>query len=241
MDDDALVAALHRELHEAYRPIEVQPDLGGNPNRYTTARFLMFTQVEYVPGPDGQLGQECVYTGRFAVTPEGEEPARDAINCEHTWPRSRMAAEDTLRYSHEQSDIHHLLPTDPNVNSARGSLPFGDVMSVQNGSFRPALIGDDGAGHLVFEPRDERKGDVARVIFYFATRWGTGLAAYEEAPLRRWMVDDPVDARERRRNDLIEAIQGNRNPYIDCPELVGRIADFAEFEPLDTEQSLPAP
>jgi endonuclease I len=35
-----------------------------------------------------------------------------------------------------------------------------------------------------------------------------------------WHVIDPPDDWERHRNDLTEAVQGKRNPYIDHPELV---------------------
>jgi hypothetical protein len=37
--------------------------------------------------------------------------------------------------------------------------------------------------------------------------------------LMRWHVEDPPDDEERARNDLVEARQGNRNPFIDLPQL----------------------
>jgi deoxyribonuclease-1 len=33
-----------------------------------------------------------------------------------------------------------------------------------------------------------------------------------------WHRSDPPDGHERWRNDRIEVLQGNRNPYIDRPE-----------------------
>ena len=163
------------------------------------------------------------------------------MNCEHTWPRAFMSPEGTLRYSHEQSDIHHLRPTISGANSLRGSFPFGDVVNNRNLDHLPAVLGTDAYGDTVFSTRAETRGDVARVIFYFAVRWGKAIDDHEEAALRGWMRGDPVDADERARNDRVEAIQGNRNPFIDCPDLVDRIDDFAAFEPLDTEANLPAP
>ena len=47
----------------------VQLDLGGNPNRYTTARQIMFTAVERQVDDAGQGELECIYTGFKAFAP----------------------------------------------------------------------------------------------------------------------------------------------------------------------------
>jgi endonuclease I len=95
----------------------------------------------------------------------------------------------------------------------------------------------------VFEPMDSIKGDVARALFYFAVRYKndsinesqaymTGPAPYnhippyEEIVLRKWHLQDPVSQEELQRNNKIENIQHNRNPFIDRPDLVNRISDF---------------
>ncbi|MDW2116904.1 endonuclease, partial [Vibrio sp. 1731] len=41
--------------------------------------------------------------------------------------------------------------------------------------------------------------------------------------LKRWHKNDPVSAKEIRRNDLVFEFQGNRNPFIDHPEFVEQI------------------
>jgi len=95
----------------------------------------------------------------------------------------------------------------------------------------------------VFEVMDDSKGDVARSLFYFAVRYKnqdinqsqaylTGpdhfnhIPPYEESVLRRWHREDPVSQAEINRNNKIFAIQKNRNPFIDRPDLVDRISDF---------------
>lgn len=235
--DDALVAAVHADLIATYAPVVPELDRGGNLNRYTTARHFMFTQVERVQGGDGVEG---VYTGRFVAIGPDEEPDNDDMNAEHVWPRSRMAAEEgTALYEHQQSDVHHLHPSDSTANSTRGSNRFGVVVSDRNLDFLPSISGRDAQGDRVFEPRDARKGDIARAIMYFSIRWGRAIEATEEGILRGWVVADPVDDRERRRNTLVEAVQGNRNPFVDCPALVPRVADFAEFMPADRNLPLP--
>ncbi|MCA9544737.1 MAG: endonuclease [Myxococcales bacterium] len=240
LQDQALLDALHAELRTTYVPIEVMPNLGGNLDRYTTARFRMFTEVEFRE-VDGRWGHECAYTGRFFPGEEGVEPDSAIINCEHTWPRSRMVDEGGRLYEHQQSDIHHLLPTVNMCNSLRGSFHFGVPVDGLNLDCLPARMGRAANGQNVFEPRDARKGDVARVVLYFAARWGGDIVDWEEETLKRWHAMDPVDDYERARNDAIQAIQGNRNPFIDCPDLVGRVADFHAFPIGDTEENLPGP
>jgi len=245
-----LVQALHAHLHDTYEPIVALDDEGGVPNRYTTARMYMFTQVEWVLVHDatGRDGIECVYTGTFTAVAEGVEPDHTILNCEHVWPRSLMEPDqESLLFSHQESDIHALYATLPGVNSARGSFPFGvpvsDLTTFANpeDSSEFAVVGLNAEGVRVFLPREERRGDVSRAMFYFSVRWGRDIAEAEELVLRAWYEDDPVDPREQDRNDMIQAIQGNRNPFVDCPVLAGRIDDFSAFEILDTNETLPPP
>ncbi len=241
--DQRLITELHQQLSSQYRPVAVMNDLGGNPNRYTSARLLMFTQVERFRSDQGPMVVECVYTGTQAPAPETEDPNRDLINCEHVMPRARMVDknEQATLYSHMQSDIHNLLPSTPEANSGRGSFPFGNVTSDRNLDYAPSTIGNDQSGNRVFEPRRERRGDVARTVLYFSVRWGVDIGADEEEALRRWNQEDPPDNRERVRNDAVQGLQGNRNPFIDCHDLVDRIDDFRYFQILDRDESLPTP
>jgi len=242
VDNAALLTELHRALSDAYRPIQVENDLGGHPNRYTTARHLMFSEVEWFVNDGGESGVECVYTGFFQAVERGTEPDNNIVNCEHGWPRARMDSDrSSILYSHQQSDLNILLPSQSGANSLRGDLPFGEPVSGINADYFPARAGLDAHGNRVFEPRPERRGDMARITFYFATRWGKDIGADEEAVLRAWAAADPVDDREGDRNDVIESLQGNRNPYVDCPDLLGRVPVFDEFPILDTNETLPAP
>lgn len=239
LTDHPLLDALHHQLSTAYQPIDVENDLGGMPNRYTTSRRRMFVEVEPIE-VEGELGFECVYTGQF-FPGAGIEPDEDALNCEHVWPRSRMAARDTLLYSHQQSDLHNLYPSLPGANSSRGNLPYGEVVGDRNLDWWPTELGTNALGQRVCEVRDARKGDLARAILYFAVRWGADVGPDEESTLKAWHTADAPDLREATRNDRVEAVQGNRNPFVDCPELVLRIADFGPFLIVDDELSLPSP
>jgi endonuclease I len=95
-------------------------------------------------------------------------------------------------------------------------------------------LGVDAAGNTVFEPRDPQKGNTARAIFYFYTVYGVNGGVdlenfrIEEDTLRRWNQQDPPDAAELRRNDLVFAAQGNRNPFVDHPEWINAAGEFMD-------------
>lgn len=178
----------------------------------------------------------------------------DCYNPEHVVPQSYFNEGLPMK-----SDAHHLLPTDGRVNGFRSNYPFGVAGTLvsqsgitnptQNGSKRGNNVNSGySAGYtgLVFEPINEFKGDIARCIFYFVTRYETQLANFysntnaTSCPaknmfdgssgksfsttflniLYQWHVQDPVSQKEIDRNNAIYAYQGNRNPYVDHPEWV---------------------
>ncbi|MEG0471950.1 MAG: endonuclease [Solibacillus sp.] len=148
-------------------------------------------------------------------------------NREHVWAKSHGNFGTSKGPG---TDIHHLRPTDVQVNSARGNLDFdngGSAVKGCDGCFKKSNS---------WEPPDRVKGDVARILFYMATRYETGDRVDLElndklnngsAPyhgklsiLLEWHVFDPVDEFESNRNEVIFKWQGNRNPFIDHPEWV---------------------
>lgn len=154
----------------------------------------------------------------------GKIPNNSVINVEHTWPQSKFGGASK---GIKKSDLHHLFPTDSQLNSIRGSNPFGEVIRPsQNTKCPQSQIGFDDDGHRVFEPPHDHKGNVARALFYFSVRYHQSISKDEEDVLRQWHEEDPVDTNELLRNDQIESFQGNRNPFIDQPDLVNMIKDF---------------
>lgn len=161
----------------------------------------------------------------------------DCYNREHSVPKSWFGDAKPM-----YSDIVHLVPTDGKVNGVRSNYPFGEVGSATYTSDNGCKLGSSsfsGYSGRVFEPVDEYKGDFARIYFYMVTRYrninftqaeggqvmftysgGTaGLTTYATNLLLKWHREDPVSDKETDRNDGIEDVQGNRNPYVDYPEL----------------------
>ncbi len=187
--------------------------------------------------------------------------ASSSYNREHVWPKSRAAFLKTAG----GSDLHHLRPTDTDINSARLNYTFGNVKEMLstyetesyggktvlwiNGSFS-----DKGKNIGLVEVNDNIKGDVARILLYVYVRWedknlfeedpnpklgpdddaNNGLRViYDLDTLLEWCEIDPVDTWEMGRNDATQDVQGNRNVFIDYPELAWLL--FGQEPPADMQ------
>ena len=166
----------------------------------------------------------------------------DCYNREHIFPQGYFNKKDPMK-----SDIHHVVPSDGYVNGKRSSFPFGEVSSASWTSNNGSKLGSNtfpGHNGTVFEPIDEFKGDIARMLLYFAVRYenevtSSGWDAHDASPnnpldgtndqvyetwyiklLYKWHTNDPVSQREIDRNNAGYNFQGNRNPFIDHPEYV---------------------
>lgn len=162
----------------------------------------------------------------------------DCYNREHSFPKSWFDDRSPM-----YSDAFHIYPTDGKVNGQRSNYPFGECA---NGSYVSSSGGVKALGRLgsstfsgysgtVFEPDDQYKGDFARSYFYMAAAynsyiddWSSAQLAGNSYPcfsdwsvnlLMKWHREDPVSEKEINRNEVVYRWQGNRNPFIDHPEL----------------------
>jgi hypothetical protein len=194
---------------------------------YKGARKELFGDLELQKDDRGYYVR-CVYceSNIYEGVGPGKIPGNSIMNVEHTWPQSRFGGKDK---GMEKSDLHHLFPTVSGANSVRGNDEFGEVDKIAQRPCGQALSGT-AVGSLsssrVFEPPASHKGNVARALFYFAVRYQMQISAQQEAFLRKWNVQDPVDDEERLRNDKVFQVQGNRNPFVDHPEWADAIQDF---------------
>ena len=131
-------------------------------------------------------------------------------NREHIWPKSLsggLYSTVTGSTKNAGTDLHQLRPALTSINSSRNNKPFGPTTD-----------------NLYFEPKDDIKGDVARIIFYMNIRYNMDIeklgVAKSVEMLILWHNQDPVDYYEIYRNEQIQQIQGNYNPFIDNPWLV---------------------
>lgn len=168
---------------------------------------------------------------------------------EHVYPRS--LGTPNLTNTDANSDAHNLRPIDSHRNNVRGNNKF------TQGSGQASYIPFSGAWY----PGDEWKGDVARMMMYMYLRYPTQCVANNVAigssnlsPLGDmpdifliWNAEDPVEFHELVRNDVLENLQGNRNPFIDNPYLATLIwngpnaTDTWDLSNLDIEDFIATP
>lgn len=229
--DDLAVTGerLFQELHKAVIPSK--PDTAG----YKEAKAYMFSRADNVtcnggPGILTFYSQVCVNgtSGNGTAYKELGDRNDDGVvdtfvNAEHIWPQGYFR-----RALPMASDLHQLASTFVTPNSRRSNLRFAKVTAVRYSTSAGSKLGKEG-----FEPADAVKGNAARAMLYFMVRYydknirlGMNYSDFwiSRVPLLlEWNRQDPPDAAERRRNDLVQAFQGNRNPFIDNPDLADRI------------------
>lgn len=223
-DQSPLADALKLELHK-----RVSQNHSINFD-YKKAREILFGELDLKSNSSGYylVDRYCniVFTASDGVGP-GKIPNSSVLNCEHTWPQSKFSPnfpKDT-----QKNDLHHLYAVYSRANSSRGNIPFGEVVgnyvsSECKDSYRGEMIGNE--GERAFEPPKEHRGNVARALFYFSTRYLLEIDDKQEYYLRKWHHDDPVDQEEIERNEKIYRIQFNKNPFIENPNLVDSIKNF---------------
>jgi deoxyribonuclease-1 len=189
---------------------------------YNLARKYLYTQLHVQTDSRGKFLRE-VYCNHEQKVPINA----NNINCEHTWPQSKFST--SFNKELQKSDMHHLFPSDITANSTRGHFEFAEVvtnLNLVNCDASKSGASTVSGGSTYFEPPTEHKGNVARALFYFSVRYEMPMSREQQTFLRKWNEQDPVDDAEMARNDAIEILQGNRNPFIDFPNLPQDISKF---------------
>ena len=202
-------------LYDAYKKTDTRPD--------GYVRDWYSVETKYVHGVDNSGGYKK----------EG-----DMYNREHSVPQSWFNENAPMK-----SDIVHVVPTDGWVNNKRSNYPFGEVSSATyksgisnemkaKGYCKLGSSKTAGYNGTVFEPNDEIKGDFARIYFYMAVcymdkikNWSggiftsSGLVQWTQNMMMDWSKRDLIDDVETARNNAVQEVQGNRNPFVDYPGL----------------------
>ena len=166
------------------------------------------------------------------------------INCEHSWPQSMGASLEPMK-----SDLHHLFPCKDNINSSRSNNPYGEITDILTDYW---FYLDNSLDHIPldevneysesyissnedrFEPREDRKGDIARTIFYFYTMYSDvandNFFEGQKEVLQLWHEQDPADENEISRTWQIASYQEDKpNPFILDATLIERAYFYDGF------------
>lgn len=182
---------------------------------------------------------------------------------EHSVPKSWWKLNGDVEYTPAYSDLWNLYPSNGAANQAKLNYSFGPCQTAtfDNGVSKVGTPknGYGGGSSRVFEPADEYKGDFARSMFYMACvypdiNWVINYMFRRESyptltnwamnMLLQWAREDKVSQKEIDRNNLVEQYQGNRNPFVDFPELAEYIWGLRTTETFviaDQESTDPTP
>ena len=155
------------------------------------------------------------------------------MNIEHSFPKSWWGGATVPAYK----DLYNLMPCKSRINSTKSNYPMGKVVSGDKGNGW-TKVGKGTDGKWYWEPADPWKGDFARGYMYMATAYqdynweGTQahqilqqgayptLQKWAYTLYIQWAKADKPDPVEIKRNNDVAKIQGNRNPYVDFPNLM---------------------
>ena len=118
-----------------------------------------------------------------------------------------------------EADMHNLYPVWQSLVLYRNGHPYGEI---QSEDWRFSDCDFEWNGDVV-EPRPIARGNIARAIFYMHAKYQLPVDPDMLRTLKDWNRKDPPSKQEKERNDRIEKIQGQRNPYVDNPSLAERI------------------
>lgn len=175
------------------------------------------------------------------------------MNIEHSFPKSWWGKTENQAYK----DLYNLMPCESKINSTKSNYPMGKVVNNDSGNGW-TKVGNGSDGNKYWEPADPWKGDFARGYMYMATTYQnftwTGSQALQilqqgaYPTLQKWAYTlyiqwakaDKPDQLEIKRNEAVAKIQGNRNPYVDFPNLMEYVWGDSinyEFDPDKTVKS----
>lgn len=156
-------------------------------------------------------------------------------NREHTWPYSFLGESSRPVNTDKNiaTDLHNLRAADSASNGFHSNRYYGNEDN--SDTFYPNIAKGTLAGNHKYE--GDFRGDTARIAFYMYVRYyptlsllnstvppsGTGTALGDLSVLLQWNTEDSVDEFEVQRNNRIFEYQGNRNPFVDYPDLADQI------------------
>ena len=216
-----------RARHEFLYPvIDLHPD-GNLRNVYSGEKFspveAIAAEIEALTPFSEAIGLDIDHESidslisNEALWDDLERSAELSFNCEHVVCQSWFDKLQPMK-----ADIHHLFACQPGCNSFRNNIPYWQFDPTDE-AIREACGRTEGRSK--FEP-EYGKGAVARATMYFLMRYpgliGDDVGEFTKSRVKiltDWHAEFPADEYEKHRNHYTEKAQGNRNPFIDFPDI----------------------
>lgn len=214
---------LKQKLRSCYTP-QVNFD-------YSEARKLLYKEIDVINGK-----VQTIYTNaaidlqRSGTQSYISAASEKGINCEHVFPQSQGAGNEPAK-----SDLYHIYPELKTVNSDRGFNRFGEISNPRKWYYKTQIVNQKPSdaqnwakgSETMWEPSDDKKGDIARSVFYFAVIYENRMNANYfnsmKDVLLKWHKQDPVSQQEKNRATKISLKQKNLNPFIIDASLAERV------------------
>ena len=195
---------------------------------YTAARQIMYNEADC---SNDKIF--LIYGGNtFSWKCHGNSiPSADFVNAEHVVPQSSFQKNQPM-----VSDLHHLFSAPQPLNELRSNYPFSEFSYDQCYKFcqgqscsttRPSNPDDYsclGLNPKLWMPRKADRGVIARAVLYFYTMYDYDISTVGSlSTFLKWNKNYPPSSREVLRNNILNSTQGNRNPFIDHPELADQV------------------
>lgn len=187
---------------------------------------------------------------------DGSSSANVVWNREHLYPQSK-GFKNNEAIAH--NDIHHLRATEKKINAKRGSDDFNDtqLQSLCGKEIADSIKGDiaramlymsvryDADDYTSYEYNGATYTDSDDLDLELTSSKGDNKKPYTGSYylgdlyyLIKWNYEDPVSDAERKRNEIVYSIQGNRNPFIDYNDFVAYLypeyaKDYIDISNLD--------
>lgn len=204
---------------------------------YSGHRSDFYCDCAWTPNPSGSGGKidptDCGYVPRKnkargkVLEWEHVMPAYYFGNWRACWTKgnARCVKSDGTRFKGREccgrvdkafqrieADLHNLTPAVGELNGDRSNQHYGMV----DGESRlyGACDFEIGGSPRRTEPRDQVRGDAARIWLYMSATYKIGLSDEQRKMFISWSRADPVDSWEMLRDRRVDAAQGNRNPFV---------------------------
>ena len=176
---------------------------------YATGGVTIYSQQQFGPNKPDWVNIEHVFPMAWVV---------NSLKC-----RDRRDCRKRSQFNYIESDMHNLYPSRRDLNMLRASHRFGKVKG-EIRAFGSYNFEIDNKRRIV-EPAPASQGEVARAMFHMSKTYNLKIFTKQAETLAYWNKVDQPSKEEKRRNDLIEELQGTRNYFIDNPKAINKLVN----------------